>query len=431
VWDIKKSADDYSNDFVEWYERDLTSFIRRGRNHPSVAMWSLGNEIEGDPNGYGPKMKTIVQDLDSTRAVIVGLAPGATFAYDYTDAIDTHYGNINRYYGVPGRNVLFDLHEQYPDKAILQSESYPVTLYEDYRITQDNDWMVGSFVWTAWDYIGESAIGAMGPTRSYEEGVASAFQAALGQVPCPWFSAACGDFDLIGQRRPQNYWRQVVMGMSDLEVFVERPTPTADTEQFAAWFNYYDELKSWTWTGNEGRTMKVRVYSSGDEVSLYLNDDLVDSKHLTEADQCVTTFDIEYRPGELTAVSKRNGATIARESLQTVGSPAALRLQCDVASLSTGRDELAHVVVEVVDHDGRVVPDALVEVRFEAHGGGEIVAVANGNPHNVDSFQRPRRWTWHGKALAIVRPEQMPGAVVITAHADGLKSDQLQLDVHR
>jgi len=305
---------------------------------------------------------------------------------------------------------------------------YPKDLYDDRKFDQDHAWMVGSWVWSGWDYIGESAIGA--PAAAATEAQANAFGigAAAGQVPYPWCVSFSGDLDLIGQRKPQNYWRAVMNGFSPLEVMVERPTPLG-TQQFAVWFCYYDELPSWTWAVPQGQTMTVHVYTSGDSVTLRLNGMPVATKTLTEADKRVAAFSVPYTPGELTAIANLNGREIARKTLTTVGAPAAIRLSFDVKWLTTDRGDLAHVLAEVVDSYGRVVPDAVVKVNFQVGGAGELIGVGNGNPHNVDSFKRPRHYTWHGRPLAILRPAKWPGSLMLTATADGLQPCTLTLGV--
>jgi beta-galactosidase len=145
----------------------------------------------------------------------------------------------------------------------------------------------------------------------------------------------------------------------------------------------------------------------------------------------MATATVPYAPGELTAVASRNGQEIGRRTLRTVGAPAGLRLAPDVRDLSTSRDALAYVLVEVVDGHGRVVPDAVVPVAFEVTGAGELAAVGNGNPHNVDSFRRPHRYTWHGRALAILRPAKRPGHLTVTASTPTLRPAHLTLPVRR
>ncbi|WP_433191161.1 DUF4982 domain-containing protein [Actinoallomurus sp. CA-150999] len=211
-------------------------------------------------------------------------------------------------------------------------------------------------------------------------------------------------------------------------MMVERPTPPG-TQQYHVRSCYYDELPSWTWDVPEGKAMVVRVYTSGDSVTLMLNGRQIATGTVTDADQRRVTFSVPYTPGELTAVASRGGRPIARKTLATAGRPAGIRLSSDVRSLTTGRGDLAHVLVEVIDDRGRPVPDAVVKVSFRVEGAGELIGVGNGNPHNLDSFQRPRRWTWHGKALAILRPAKRPGNVTLTATAQGLEPATIRLPV--
>jgi beta-galactosidase len=177
--------------------------------------------------------------------------------------------------------------------------------------------------------------------------------------------------------------------------------------------------------------MTVHVYTPGDTVRLLLNGTQIASAPVPAADRNMATFTVPYRAGALTAIASRNGTEIGRKTLRTVGAAAALRLTSDVPHLTTGRDDLAHVLVEVTDSHGHVVPDAVLGAAFEVRGAGRLAAVGNGNPHNVDSFQQPHRYTWHGKALAILRPAKQPGRVTLTAKAHGLRPATLTLNVKR
>ena len=194
-------------------------------------------------------------------------------------------------------------------------------------------------------------------------------------------------------------------------------------------YSWFDELESWTWDVPAGQPMVVRVYTNGDSATLLLNGKPVESKALVETDKRIALFKVPYAPGELMAVATKGGNEIARKSLTTTGKPMALRLKADVRGLTTSRADLAHVLVEVVDARGQLVPDATLKVDFAVEGAGELVGVANGNPHNVDSFKRPRRWTWHGQALAILRPAKRSGWLTLTASAAGLRPARLNLKV--
>jgi beta-galactosidase len=420
MWDIAKTKDDYSRYFPQWWRRDLTSMIQRDRNHPSVIIWSLGNEIEADPHGYGPRMAALVRSLDDARPVTVG-----GDSVPYAEVADVHYGNA-----VNGNSSIATAHSTYPTSAVTQSEGFPTTVYDDWRLVQENSWLAGSWVWSGWDYLGEAGAGATPVASNTAAATAAAHAAAFGAIPYPWFQAFCGDIDLIGQRKPQSYWRAVVRGLSSIEMMVERPTPPG-TSQYAALWGYYDELPSWTWDVPHGQPLTIHVYTSGDSVQLLLNSAVVASHSLTAADKRATTFTVPYAPGTLTAIASRNGNEIGRRTLTTTGTPAALRLSSDLASLTTSRDDLAHVLVETIDEHGRLAPDAVIRVAFEITGAGELFGTASGNPHNVDSFKHPEHYTWHGQALAIVRPAKTQGTVQLKATAPGLRAAILTLPVKR
>jgi beta-galactosidase len=424
MWDIAKTPDDYHRYFPEWWQRDLAAMVLRDRNHPSVIYWSVGNEISSDPNKYGARLAALIRSLDKTRPVGRGGMNVAGMTGAGPDSDVWSYVDVGDYHGAPSAAVR----AAHQDKAFFQSENPSPEIYNDWQLARDNPWYVGTWVWAGWDYLGESGSGTPILARSQAEAMAGAYGPITGKSLYPWFNSCLADIDLIGQRKPQNYWRAVVEGLSPLEIMVERPTPPG-LQQFNVGYSYYDESPSWTWDVAPGQAMTVRVYTSGDGVTLLLNGQRVASKSVTEADRRIATLSVPYAPGELVAVASLGGREIARQTLATSGRPVALRLRSDVRSLTTSRGDLAHVLVEVVDDRGRLVPDATLKVEFAVMGAGALIGVGNGNPHNVDSFQRPRRWTWQGKALAILRPAKRPGRLALIATAAGLRPGKLELRV--
>lgn len=435
MWDKAKTDNDYAQHFHEWWEKDLTSMVLRDRNHPCIVLWSLGNEINSDATGeIGAALATRLRELDATRPLAVG--GGQNFnpsSWAYVDVGDSHYNG--------GGRGFEDDHLAYPETPVIHSETFAATLYQDLAQVNDEPWLAGSWIWAAWDYLGEPGVGktltpkagTMATIRNQSAGEGYFMAWTLYQnwggfgYPYPYFQANCGDLDLIGQRKPQNYWRSATLGLTAVAMLVERPTPEG-TEQAAVLWGYYDELESWTWPVPEGYLLKVRVYTKGNRATLTLNGMQLDITPDSFA-QCRATFSVPYSPGSLTANVYQDDEPLGAATLETAGEPIGLRLVSDVESLTTARDELAHILVEVIDAEGRLVPDAAIKARFEVSGTGTLAAVGNGNPHNLDSFQQPQRFTWHGRALAILRPSKSPGTVVLTARASNMKPATLTLPV--
>ena len=222
-------------------------------------------------------------------------------------------------------------------------------------------------------------------------------------LPFPWFNCYCGDIDLIGQPKAQWYHRRVIWGLSKLEMAVQRPVPEGRTEQISPW-GWSDELRSWTWPVGVGRVLKVRVYTSGDQVRLLLNGKEVGTAAVSEDTALKAEFDVPYAPGELKAIALSGGKPIAEQVLKTAGEPSQLRLTADRASIRRSRNDLSYVTLEVLDRAGQLVPDAVVPVRISISGAAELAAVGTAHPKDVYSFRQPRLKTFHGRCLAIVRP---------------------------
>jgi beta-galactosidase len=244
----------------------------------------------------------------------------------------------------------------------------------------------------------------------------------------PWFNAYCGDIDLIGNKKPQSYFRDVVWGRSKLEMAVRRALPEGRKEEITAW-GWFDELRSWTWPGEEGLPVTVRVYSTGDQVRLLLNGKEVGSAPVSAKTKLTAEFSVPYAPGELKAIALKDGNPIAELSFKTTGTPYRITLHPDRSQLKRERNDLSYVMVHVEDKDGNEVPDAVAEVRFDVGGAGELAAVGNANPKEMASFRRPHRRTFHGKCLAIVRPTGTRGVITVQARSEGLLPASTQIRV--
>jgi beta-galactosidase len=436
-WERQKNAQDYHLYFAEWWQRDIDAMVLRDRNHPSVIFWSIGNEIpeRAEPHGVeiAKQMVARIRSMDPSRPITSGINGGPA-----SEGLDPAF----QYLDVAGYNYLWGNYEsdyaRLPNRVILGTESFPQHAFQNWQLVEKHPFVIGDFVWTGMDHLGESSIGnaqlaapgrggagggAPGGGGGARGGLSNTFSglASMGNISLgfPWFNCYCGDIDLIGEAKPQWYYRQVVWGTSKLEMAVQRPLPAGRTETISAW-GWSDELRSWTWPGYEGRTMKVRIFSTGDQVRLLLNGKEIGVKQVSVQAEMRVEFDVSYAAGELKAVAMSDGKQVAELVFKTAGKPARLRLNADRPSIKRDRNELSFVTLEVLDQSGELIPDAAVPVAFSITGAGELAAVGTANPKDVRSFRQPRPRTFHGKCLAIVRSKGVVGSATLQARADGL-----------
>jgi beta-galactosidase len=422
MWRVAKNADDYSLYFDGWWQRDLDAMVRRDGNHPSVIMWSFGNEIpeRGEPEGVAiaKMLSDELHRLDPTRPVTQAIngSPGP----DVTGQDGRPDQAAAQYLDVTGYNYKLSSYERdharFPDRVMVGTESFPSDVDKVWRLTERSPFLIGDFVWTAMDYLGEAAIG-----RTLLSGE------TFGPDEYPWFGASCGDLDLIGQQRPQSLARDVVWGLSPLEVAVQRPMPDGKQERPFLW-GWRDELASWTWPGAEGKPLDVSIFTLADRVTIELNGRMMEDRPMTPEKSASIRIPVPYQPGRLVVTAYSSGQKIGRRTLETAGPAAALRLKLDRSQITADRNELAHVVVEVVDADGRLVPDAAHVLRLSLSGSADLAAFGNANPRGVASFRQTVAKSWHGRALAIIRPTSS-GTTTISVGSEGLQSAQVRLSV--
>ncbi|MEU9954137.1 glycoside hydrolase family 2 TIM barrel-domain containing protein, partial [Streptomyces sp. NPDC047939] len=308
MWTSGKSAFDYSLNFAEWWERDLEAMVAKDYNHPSVIMYSIGNEIPetGSPAGavWGRRLAEKARALDPTRYVTNGintaLAVMAELAamkkqQEKDRQPDEDGAGINTFMADPaarlealavsdlvthrteesfalldiaGMNYAearYDLDRKlFPGRIILGTETFPTHIDRIWRLVREQSHIIGDFTWTGWDYLGEVGIGRpqyTGPGLPQPEFVA----------PYPHLTADCGDLDITGYRRPASYYRETVFGLrTSPYLAVRRPQHHGKTYTGTPWA-WSDAISSWTWPGFEGSPVTVEVYGAGDEVELFIN----------------------------------------------------------------------------------------------------------------------------------------------------------------
>jgi len=422
MWRVAKNSDDYALYFDEWWKQDLTAMVRRDANHPSVIMWSFGNEIpeRGEPDGVATAQMLAkeLRRLDPTRPITVAI-PGSA-GPDVTRADGQPDQAATQFLDVAGYNYKLSSYEKdhvrFPQRIMVGTESFPQDVDKVWRLTDRSPYLIGDFVWTAMDYLGEAGIGRTGLAGDPSN------------EDYPWFGASCGDIDLIGQQRPQSLARDVVWGLSPLEVAVQRPLPQGRKEAPFLW-GWKDQLQSWSWAGANGKPLTIDVYTTADRVTVELNGRLIEDKVLAPQTSRITQIAVPYAPGRLIVTAYVAGRQIGRRVLETVGPPAALRLSVDRTRIRASRDDLAYATVEVVDAHGRLVPDAVHVLRASLTGPIELAAFGNANPRGVASFRQPVAKSWHGRALAIVRPDHRAGVATIKVEADGLRAAEARIAI--
>ncbi|WP_435354848.1 glycoside hydrolase family 2 TIM barrel-domain containing protein [Emticicia sp. SJ17W-69] len=430
MWNTHKTPDDYATYFKDWWQKDLTSIIEKDFNHPSVIMWSIGNEIPEIIDSTGHKtsrqLADFVRNLDSSRpvsnAIPFHLPLIARKKWDVTDpafaSLDIGgYNYATQYYEGD--------HKKFPERIMVATEYFPPKALENWNYVEKNPYVIGMFSWSAIDYLGEAGLGlARLKNKSDKNG---GFQETFMAPEWPIFNAYTGELDLIGNKKAASYYLDVVWRRSPLEMMVHRPIP-AGKKELTGFYDFPDELKSWTWPGHEKDTVQVRVFTRSQSVKLELNGEIIAEQPL-EKGSIVAKFNVPYTAGKLVAHCYDGDKEIASQTLSTTGKPKAIRLKADRQTINANKNDLAYIAVEIIDEAGNVVPniDDLL-LKYHLSGNGNIAGLGNGNPRDMSSFQKPEKKVFQGKGLVIIRPTQKAGKITLKAEAEGLKAGILTIN---
>jgi beta-galactosidase len=420
-WSKGKNPADYSVVFKDWWQRDVDAMVLRDRNHPSVVMWSIGNEIpeRGDPQGAqeAKMIADYVRTLDRTRPITSAL----NFIFGPWANTDTYYSALDICgYNYNLNNHVED-HKRVPSRVIACTESYLQDTFNYWAMVNDCPYIVGDFVWTAIDYLGESGLG-----RWYYRDPKDTSREGYG-APYPCHGADCGDIDMCGNRRASAHYRNIVWDRGEKLYLGVKQSPPEGKELRVTRWGSWPVYESWTWPGMEGKPLEVEVYSRADAVRLYLDDKLIGEKPTTRAEKFKANFTVPYAPGVLKAVAVQGGKNVAESVLKTIGEPARVRLTADRATLRADGQDLSFITVDVLDATGQAHPNADHQVSFSIKGPGVLAAVANADMLSEEPYVAKERKLFHGKALAIVRTSRTAGPITVTASAAGLKSDTIQI----
>ena len=466
VWKAHKVKFDYGSDFDEWWKQDVSSMVLRDRNHPSIVIWGIGNEIPEleveSGAALGKQLADQVRALDNTRPLTLAFPgtttkPTAQAVFSKLDITGYNYNLIPTY--------VKD-HEQLQSRIMLTTESWPSKAFPLWKITQANSYVIGDLTWTAMDYVGESGIGAWtyGTPQQAKmaEGMAGMMNnsAMIDQMftgmangkdvmadmaknnsdpnakammelffhPYPWHAAVCGDLDLTGYRKPQSHYRDIIWNGGDrVYATVRLPEPEGKKIIAIMWATY-PTLPSWSWPGQEGKNLDVEVYSGAEKVRLFLNGKLIGEKPTGGEQEFKAVFSVPYAPGTLKAAGLRGDRVVAESVLTTAGNAARLRVTADRTVVQADGEDLSFVTVEAVDAQGRPDLHADQEIQSSISGPGVIAAVGNGDGQDADSYQSNRRKLYQGRALVAIRTSRQAGTIRLTAGAPGLGEGSVTLE---
>ncbi|WP_242875488.1 glycoside hydrolase family 2 TIM barrel-domain containing protein [Anaerobium acetethylicum] len=444
MWNRCKSDYDYGLYFQEWWERDVTAMVRKDFSHPSVILYSVGNEIPEIGSNHGAqvchKICEKIKSLDNTRFILAAIN-GVFAAGDAVDRIVSDVvselskvgqieGNVNDFMtlmdghlddivvhpeisrrlekacastDIAGYNYMTARYEEdgrnYPNRVIVGSETYPPEIARNWALVEKCGHVIGDFTWTGWDYIGEAGVGV--PAYNWGEG---GFGATF---PCQL--AYTGDMDITGYRRPASYFREVVFGLrKEPYITVQNPGRYGEHLIKTPWV-ISDSLSSWTYKGYEGKPVVVEIYSPGEEVELLCNGKSLGKKAAGKDAGFRTCFDVVYEPGTITAVAYEGGEEIARTELKTAGEKRKIALYAE-----KGRDtELIYIPIEICDEQGTLAADEELKLEISVEGSADLAGFGTGNPKPLYNYNKAVTETFQGRALAIVKKNGIPGDITL------------------
>lgn len=449
TWQKGKMDNDYHINFDAWHDKDLKAMVRRDRNHPSIFMWSIGNEVpdQGNPE-LAEKLANIVQLTDPTRPVTAGCDWGDTAFNGFLDALDVfgynyNQGSYEKFFNAPAlNNVPFIANEttsalssrgeyffpvefgpandHLPGHGIFQMSSYDVQ-YTGWGSTPDKQFMLhdqyprimGEYVWTGFDYLGEptpynnditNLLNYKDPIHKEE---LQKHLDELGKVEVPSRSSYFGIMDLCGFKKDRFYLYQARW----------RPD-----------FPMAHILPHWNWPERIGMNVPVHVYTSGDEAELFLNGNSLGKRKKGKFEYRIQWDNVTYKPGELKVKVWKNGKPWAEDIVQTTDGAAKINLDADRTKIISDGKDLVFVAVNIWDKNNNLVPRIDNMIHFEIKGPGEIIAVGNGDPTSHESFQANNHSAFNGKCLVVIRSTKQPGTIKLTAKSKGLGSSSIQIE---
>jgi len=440
VWNKSKVSYDYAIDFERSWESDIVHMVEADYNHPSVVMYSTGNEIFEICTEKGFETSRMLSDkfhgLDSTRYTTNGIngafAAGdglAKIVDDITNGeADTGKGDVNVFMmametnmpGIVAHPIIGGILEKlettmdiigynymtsrylmdaakYADRVMVGTETYPKQIAENWDAITKCPAVIGDFTWTGWDYLGEV-------TPNY-----------------PDLMNTGGDISIIGNRRPVSYYREIVFGLTKKPcIAVQNPKNYGIPRNFGPWC-FTDCTFCYSYEGQEGKPILIQVYGGGDSTELFVNGKSLGVQPCGKKTGYVTHFDTVYEPGTLEAVAYENGQEIGRTVLKTVGKPAIVRLSAEKY------DTLAFINIDVADENGLLAADAQTKLSIQVEGPAELAAFAGVDAKHQKGYGLAETTAGEGHALAVLKLTGGSGEIKVTVSGEGLRTESIMV----
>ena len=462
TWLGLKSPYDYAMYFMQEWKKDVSAMIQTSYNHPSVIMYCIGNEIyfkDIEKTGKITKeMVDLCHKLDDSRPVINAINSMMVIMNDdknpeekrndrpnprETNSDDKMVGSrlinflvtimpmLAKFVGtekvmrkhnscvepldILGLNYgeyLYDAqHKDYPDRVLCGSETFPSQIARNWSMVESRPWVVGDFLWTAWDYLGETGIGTISYTKQEPF-----------SVPFPGIAAGCANIDLTGEITCQGVYTSVVYGQYELPYLAVHPLTHAGEKAFIGRWRFTDALHSWSWPGHEGKKTTVDVYARAESVELFQNGQSLGRK---EVKDYKVSFEAEYKPGKLKAVSyDTNGKIIGIDDLVTAGNFEKISISPEKQNLNSGGRDLLFIPVEITDEIGirHILRDRKIQVKVD--GAAELAGIGNADSKqkNLMPYTQNEIDTYEGRAMIILRSTKQTGEVRVTVSAEGMEA---------
>lgn len=450
VWTTTKADFDYGMNLTEWWEEDVQNMVHKDFNHPCVILYSIGNEIPEVGNCFdvrlGKQIADKIREMDVTRPlvncmnlmlavmdrlpeVMAAIGSEENLGAEEINSLMNNMGSAmekiteseyvvaateeaSSHVDITGLNyaaVRYQIDgEKFPNRVIVGSETNPGDLDKNWPLVEKLPYVIGDFSWTAWDYLGEAGIGLI----TYGKEVGDFYK------PYPCKTAYCGDFNLIGDRRPASFWREIIWGLRRKPYIAVQPPQHFGKEKNMTQWAMSDAVRSWTFTGQKGKPVRVEVYSTEEEVALYVNGDCVGKKETGKLKRGITYFDTVYSFGTIEAIAYTGGKEMGRDMLKNAGETVILNAKSDMDILPADGSNICYIDLRMEDMNGELNIAASEPVTIAIEGPGQIVGFGSAAPVSEANFFDHQVLPFEGKLRAAIRGNA-EGMIQVTFTVNG------------